>query len=329
MMGSRARLTGVTFLACVIATCATATRVGSSPLFKISSGSGSPYVGYPNSIVVLGHSGATGESSDPRRPGEEVRANSWATGTNPAVNSLYLRILAKNPHIKRHNLNLAQGGATVQQLVLQAQQAVSVKPKPDLFVIQTMDNDIVCPATAHDYAAFRSTFVSALKTLASSAPGSSIFVVSQFGSPGTYARSLTRAERRTFGGNGFCDFVDPNGRIVPKKVARLDKVIHGYETQLRSGCTRFSQCRYDGGAFGRIVDKREYVAPSDLNHFSIKGHAKAAAVAWAAMKRAGLVPRTRSAFSAPAEEARVTTSPGKSGRIAFKPPRLSRGREER
>jgi hypothetical protein len=67
---------------------------------------------------------------------------------------------------------------------------------------------------------------------------------------------------------------------VPKKVARLDKVIHGYETQLQAGCTRVSQCRYDGGAFGHIVDRREYIS-SDLNHFSIKGHAKAAAVAWA------------------------------------------------
>jgi TolB protein len=268
-------------------------------------------------MAVLGHSGATGENSDPRRPRVEVRANSWATGTNPAVNSVYLRILAKNPEVRGHNFNLAQGGATVQRLALQADHAVSLQPQPGLFVVQIMDNDMVCPASARDYAAFRSAFVSALSVLAKGAPESRIFVVSQFGSPGTSARSLTRAERRTFGGTSPCDFVDPNGRIVPRKVARLEKVIHGYETELQAGCERFSQCRYDGGAFGRIVDKREYVS-SDLNHFSIKGHAKAAAVAWEAMKRAGLVPRTRSAFSAPAGEARVTTSPGKNGRIAFK-----------
>jgi hypothetical protein len=259
---------------------------------------GRAYVGYPSSIAVLGHSGATGENSDPSRPGVEVRANSWATGTNPAVNSVYLRILAKNPEIKGHNFNLAHGSATVQDLVVMAKQVVAMTPKPELVLIQIMDADIVCPATARDYAAFRSTFVSALNVLAKGTPQPSYFVVSQFGSPGTYARSLTGAQRRTFGGTGPCDFVDPNGRIVPKKVARLEKVIHGYETQLQAGCTRFSQCRYDAGAFGRIVDKREYIS-SDLNHFSIKGHAKAAAVAWEAMKRAGLVPRTRSAFSAP------------------------------
>lgn len=50
--------------------------------------------GYHNSIAVLGHSGATGgETSDAPLPGIEVRENSWPTGTNPVVNSLYLRIL--------------------------------------------------------------------------------------------------------------------------------------------------------------------------------------------------------------------------------------------
>ena len=43
--------------------------------------------------------------------------NSWATGTNPAVDSVYLRILARNPKIRGHNVNLAQDSATVRQLV--------------------------------------------------------------------------------------------------------------------------------------------------------------------------------------------------------------------
>jgi hypothetical protein len=244
---------------------------------------------YPSSIAVLGHSGATGENSDPTRPGFEARANSWATGTNPAVNSLYLRILAKNPKVKGRRSNLAQGGATVRDLVRQAGRAVALKPKPKLIVIQIMDSDIVCPVTRRDLTSFRSTFVSALRRLARGAPKSRFFVVSQFGSPGTYAEALAPAERRTIGGSGPCDFVDPSGRIVPAKVARADKVIHRYEAQLAAGCKRFRRCRYDGGAAGRIVDKREYYS-SDLNHLSIRGHAEAAAVAWSAMQRAGLIP---------------------------------------
>ena len=90
----------------------------------------------------------------------------------------------------------------------------------------------------------------------------------------------------SFGGTGPCDFLDPAGQLVQAKLDRLEKAIHAYEAQLRIGCKRFHQCRFDGGAFGRIVEKREYFS-SDLNHFSIAGHAEAAAVAWTAMQHVG------------------------------------------
>jgi hypothetical protein len=45
-----------------------------------------------------------------------------------------------------------------------------LKPKPDLVVVQIMDNDMVCPAAAPDYDAFRSTFASALDVLAKGTP---------------------------------------------------------------------------------------------------------------------------------------------------------------
>jgi hypothetical protein len=245
---------------------------------------------YPSSIAVLGHSGATGYNSDPRRPNEDVRANSWATGTNSAVRSVYFRILARNPRIKGHNVNLAEDGARVDQLIEQAHSLVRLKPKPELVLVQIMDNDIVCPAAKTDYAAFRRGVATALHVIAGGAPRSRIFVVSQFGSPGTYAKALTRLQRLAMAGSGPCDFVSPSGKIVPTKLARLDGVIHGYEAQLAAACKTVSACRYDNGAFGRIVDRHEWIS-SDLNHFSIRGHAEAAAVAWAALRRAGLIPR--------------------------------------
>jgi len=258
---------------------------------SVASGAAPPqrtYTGYPNSIAVLGHSGATGYNSDPRRPRADAKANSWATGTNPAVKSVYLRLLAKNPKIRGHNVNLAQDGAKVAELVKQAKRAVALKRSPELILIQIMDNDIVCPAARSDYAAFRETFVSALETLSQGLPDARLFVVSQFGSPTTYARAV--GSPPIGGGSGPCDFFNPSHRLVPRKLARLERTIHGYEAQLAAGCKQIQQCRYDGGAFGRIVDKREHIS-GDLNHFSVRGHAKAAAVAWSAIKRAGLVPR--------------------------------------
>jgi hypothetical protein len=244
---------------------------------------------YPDSIAVLGHSGATGEDSDPSRPHVEVRENSWATGTNPAVNSVYQRILARNPRILGHAVNLAQAGASVHRFVEQARRAVALKPAPELVLVQVMDNDIQCPATRADYAAFGATFRSGLRVLARGAPASRFFVVSQFGSPDTYARALTPAQRRAFGGTGPCAFLDPRGRIVPKEVDRLERIIQGYQRELRRQCARVPRCRYDGGAFDRVVDRQAYIT-EDLNHFTVKGHARAAAVAWAALRRLGLIP---------------------------------------
>ena len=246
---------------------------------------------WPNSVVVLGHSGATGESSDPKRPHVEVRANSWATGTNPAVDSVYLRILAKNPRIEGHNLNLAQGGATVVQLQTQAQLAVQSTPLPDLVLIQIMDNDMVCPARGSAYRSFHAGLQGALQTIVRGDPHATIFVVSQFGSLRSYAYAWTVSQRLTMTGTGPCDFIDPAGKVVPAKLAVLNTVIHGYQAQLRLTCEQFNRCHYDGDAFNSVAVRPEYYA-FDLGHLSIKGHAKAAAVAWAALQRAGVIPRS-------------------------------------
>lgn len=248
-----------------------------------------PYVGYPDSIVALGHSGSTGESSDPAQPvGVETRANSWITGTNPTVDSLYLRLLAVHPQIKDHAISLSRGGATVNDVQEQAAQAVARRPSRALVVIQVVDNDIVCPATTQDYVTFQSTFESVLKTLTDGLPTGRVFVVSHYGRPANDVRTLTAEQRVEEGGTGPCAFLDPKGRIVPRELDRLDRVILGYDEALRAGCGKFAACQYDDGAFRAAPSRAELTSPIDLNHFSIAGHAEAAAVAWQAMTKAEL-----------------------------------------
>ena len=252
-----------------------------------------PHKGYPSSIAVLGHSGATGESSDPSLPlGTDAPENSWATGTNPDVNSVYLRILEENPAIGGNNFNLAEGGSTVDDLGIQAGEAVRLEPTPELFLIQSMDNDIVCPATQADYEDFGSRFVSALQVLSEGAPGSRIFVTSQFGRPSRYARIFTREEAQSMGGTDPCDLWDLDGRLLPKNIDRLEEIIRGYEEQAEAGCRQVALCEYDEGAFSRAVDIREYLA-QDQAHLSIEGHAAAAEIAWSALQQAHLVPRSK------------------------------------
>jgi hypothetical protein len=246
--------------------------------------------GYPNSIAVLGHSGATGENSDPRQPGVEVRENSWATGTNPKVDSVYLRILAHNPAIRGHNDNYAEAGADVQALSAQADRLLQRNPKPELILIQTIDADVTCPLDRRALSAYRGKLTIALEKLARGAPNSREFVVSQFGNPRTDAEILTREERASQGGTGPCDFVTPSGSVAPKKLVRLERAIHAYEAAVKTACTPVRQCTYGGDALSHTINKRAYYS-NDLNHFSIVGHAEAAKAAWAAMQRTGIVPR--------------------------------------
>jgi hypothetical protein len=248
--------------------------------------------GYPSSIAVLGHSGSTGENSDPDQPGVEGRENSWATGTNPEVNSVYRRILRRNPAIEGHNYSYSEGGATIAMVTAQADRLLASDAKADLILIQVMDSDMTCPVQQAALADFRAQLTAMLKKLGHGAPNSSQFVVSQFGSVPSGLKTLTRDEKASQGGTGPCDPLTPTGGVALKKVTRLEDAIHAYERALEAACDQVRQCTYDGGAFGRIIDRREYLS-SDLNHYSITGHAKAAAVAWAAMHRTGVLPRTR------------------------------------
>src|SRR4051812_33679866 len=156
--------------------------------------------GYPDSITVLGHSGSTGESSDPDQPGVEVRENSWATGSNPEVDSLYLRILKHNPAIKGHNPSYSEGGASIVEVAAQADRLLEDDPKADLIVIQVMDNDMTCPVERAALSDFRRQLAATLRKLGRGAPNSSQFVVSQFGSVPTGLKTLTRNERASQGG---------------------------------------------------------------------------------------------------------------------------------
>src|SRR3954468_2958999 len=79
-----ASLAGVAAVTVILCGCSGS---GSGSAASTSSGSAAepPARAYPNSLVVIGHSGATGLHSDPTAPSADAKQNSWATGDNPAV----------------------------------------------------------------------------------------------------------------------------------------------------------------------------------------------------------------------------------------------------
>jgi hypothetical protein len=248
-----------------------------------------PYTGFPGSLAVLGHSQATGENTEPYEG--DPKNNTWASGTNPEVESVYQRVLAHNPQTRDNVFNYAQPSASIWAIASQAEQAVA--ERPDLVLVQAIDADIMCPASRTDYQDFGDGVAAVLDTIASESPSTRVFFTTQYGSPDTYVESLTPAQRRELGsrmgGPGPCAFVGQEGRIVREEINRLEQIIVGYEQRMAEVCDARPNCDHDHGAFSNIVElSGDYT--EDLDHLSIQGHARAAKVAYAALQDVGLIP---------------------------------------
>jgi hypothetical protein len=255
---------------------------------------------YPSSMVVLGTSTAAGWGADAAHPFRAAPEDSWATGTNPAVQSIYSRILALNPTIKGHNVNLVGGGSApegagheLDDLFTQVQQALQRKAKPELVLVQVIDRALKCDGTTErNFADYGSRFGDALKTLAQGLPNARIFVVSQWGSFTSYVsylKSLDVGKRLKNAGKKPCQLVEsPSGRVATDRVAYAKGIVAGEEAQLKAACAKVANCRYDAGAAQQIA-----VTAADISEFqytpTIQGQAKLAAAEWKAL--AGFIKR--------------------------------------
>jgi hypothetical protein len=235
-------------------------------------------------MAVLGHSGVNGEGT----PGNPLD-NSWASGSNPDVQSVYLRILRHEPAIEGNVANLAQTGATIADVELQADQALELDPAPDLVIVQVVDNDMACPASRRDYAEFRGALSHLLRRLSNGLPDARLFIPTFYADPASYITSLTKAQRAAVGGEGPCAIIAPDGSTNRSELRRLQAIIAGYDTAIIGACHAVPRCASDDGAFERTRLRRGDIA-ADLNHLSIQGNAHAALVAWRALRRAGVLP---------------------------------------
>lgn len=286
---SRGRAPQALVLALALTLPACATASGEQGLSQTQARKPVSYVGYPDSLAVVGHSQATGENTVPYENGD-TKTNTWASGTNPAVHSVYQRIVDVHPEIAGNVTNAAEPGAPISRI---EQQAVSVaSAHPDLMLVQAIDGDLACPATPTDVRTYGEAVASLLESVAAASPTTRVFMVTQYGSPRTYVESLTPAQRRELGsvmGSGPCAIVDADGELVPRELSRLERIIRDYERVQARVCDRHDNCSHDDGAFSEVVEQPgDYT--DDLNHFSIQGHARAAETAWRALQDAGAIP---------------------------------------
>jgi hypothetical protein len=256
----------------------TPTAISASPV-----GAGSEPVG----IIAIGHSALTGESSDPRHPGLDAPKNSWATGTNPKVNSIYLRLTRLRPETKGHVANTARGGATSAQLPGQAQLALSEVPNPALVIIETIDNDIQCDGTdAENTRLFGKDVADTLKMITDASPKSRILIVGQPGRPSAKVAEAEAKRDPAFKaeatGTGICSFFTDDGRVNTKGIATLTRIIEGYEAEQARVCRVVPECATDKGAsIAYQEDYRERV----LGHLNVHGLARIAALFWPSAAR--------------------------------------------
>jgi hypothetical protein len=244
---------------------------------------------YPTAMVVLGADTAAGFGSDPSHPFSNAKANSWASGTNPAVKSVYSRLVVRAGATRVHSANLAEhgdAGTELDALAHQVRTAVAMRRKPELAVIQVLERSIKCDGTETDFAAYGERFGAALDALAAGLPKVKIVVLGQWGSLTSYVRalrSLPANDKLKHAGKKPCQLVDAaSAGVTPERIAYVSRIVKGREEQLRAACARIARCRYDGGAADRVA-----VSTADVSTWqwtpSIRGQAKIAAAAWAAM----------------------------------------------
>jgi hypothetical protein len=241
---------------------------------------------YPGAVVALGNDNVLGHGADPAHPYRDTPGDSWATGTNPAVNSIYSRILKVNPAVRGHNVNLGHDEANVRDLASNVQEAIALKPKPELVLLQ-IDGDIECDAQDADRVAeFKTDLAAALGALAKGLPNARIFIASSWGSFASYVKyleGLPKGDRLKHAGKGLCQFVEsPSGRVVPSHVAYIKKFVTQYEAAEAAVCAQIAHCRYDGGAAQRMTVTAADIT-LDQNHLTIRGQARLAAIEWKAM----------------------------------------------
>lgn len=187
-------------------------------------------------------------------------SNSWSTGTNPAVNSQFLRIQAIDPGRNPVAYNDAVSGAKMIEGTrpgIQAQAATAVSQGAEYVTIEMGGNDACTPTIAQQTptATYRAAFQAALNTITAGLPKAYIFVASVpninnlltiFTSP-VDLNALTR-----WSAFHVCPALLENPLSTAaadvQRRAEFQAQVQAYNQQLAEVCGAYKRCLYDGGA---------------------------------------------------------------------------------
>jgi lysophospholipase L1-like esterase len=207
--------------------------------------------------------------------------NSWATGDGSLVTSHYKRILAGNPAIRGHAVNLSSAGATVADLPGQA--AAAVGHRPDYVAILIGAND-VCRARTADMtstAQYEEQVRVALDTVKAGIPKARVLVVSLPDIYRVWEAAHTRKSAQQAWALGVCPTLLANPTsTAPADVQRRKLFrdrIDAFNTILAKACKDYGpRCRSDNGAVHSTSFGLDDLSPLDYFHPSAFGETKLA-----------------------------------------------------
>ncbi|WP_433547819.1 SGNH/GDSL hydrolase family protein [Streptomyces sp. CA-294286] len=234
----------------------------------------------PSSLVAVGDS--ITRAFDACAVLADCPESSWATGTDPAVNSLARRLLGAEGAAER-SWNLAVTGSRVADLPRQMGRAVG--HRPELVTVMTGAND-ACRSTVSGMtpvADFRASFEKALRTLRTDLPKTQVYVASVPDLKRLWSQGRGSPSAKQVWALGVCpsmlgDADATDERAAARRDAVRERVI-AYNGVLREVCAKDAKCRYDGGAVFDYAFTGTQLSEWDWFHPSKDGQARLADLA--------------------------------------------------
>lgn len=236
---------------------------------------------YPNSMAATGASATRAALTCGER---DCSANSWATGTNPEVNSIYLRIRAVHPGITGNVYLDAVGGENMSDLADQFE--ATIEHRVEFVIVDMGGNDICAPEERQvtSVESFRSDFTSAMNRLLTARPNTRIAVVSIVNVYRLWSIfKETRAATDTWNRNRTCQSMLANPRSRSREDEERRTRVLEAEIELNAAlatvCARYANCEYDRGT---AFEYRFEIGDVGVDYFhpSLAGQATNALVEW-------------------------------------------------
>jgi lysophospholipase L1-like esterase len=236
----------------------------------------------PNSMAATGDSMTQAYNVDIMYAGRDNPQFSWSTGTDPAVNSHYQRILAANPKINGNGYNYAVTGAKMAALDGQLKSAAT--QKVDYVTVLMGGNDVCAPSidTMTPVATFQAQFQQAMSNYVKANPRGRIFVSSI---PSIYRMWSVLHDDPSAAGTwqyyGICQSMLSASNTDTDRRTVLAREI-AFNKALAIVCGKYNQCQWDGNAAFDFNLAASDFDTADYFHPSISGQNTLASVSWGA-----------------------------------------------